>query len=335
MIHEDEFLGPYWSTIIYNGFGIYISHPKMADVTIDDVEGSYDDSSDSYYFKGLEIKHALQYFYDLRVMNIRVSNIAVICGDLADRGISFVSENYQWHLNQMYYVPPKNVSVSHAIQAAGRLCGKYNDNVPLALFAPENVIDNVVKGIEIQEETIERALKMSGRKLIDAVQTMHFNEDKIPSSKLGRVKSGKFKKATLENPDTGRKLEEYLELLEKKKVCEFSVKKKQEANEEIRRGAELGMPEKEYLRLTTKMFPRWSKADSKIARFMHALDPEKLYTEKEMKELCKIQGMSNLNHLCNKFTGKNSHNGFGNIIQKENNTYRLYSSLIQSFKQYF
>ena len=84
------------------------------------------------------------------------------------------------------------------------------------------------------------------------------------------------------------------------------------------------------------MFPKWSKADTKIARFMQNLDPRKVYTEKEMNNLRADVGFSKSNSietLTNIQSGVS--NGFGIIIKKTNNNYQLYSELVSSFEKYF
>ena len=116
------------------------------------------------------------------------------------------------------------------------------------------------------------------------------------------------------------------------KGCKFAAAAKARANKEIQTGVVLEMPEKEFLRLTLKMFPRWGKADSRIARFMHNLDPKKIYTEREIKELCKQTGVNRVGQLM-KYQGTVGH---GIIIQlTSDKKYQLYPSLVDSFKRYF
>ena len=53
------------------------------------------------------------------------------------------------------------------------------------------------------------------------------------------------------------------------------MKAKKDVHTELKRGVELcmpDMPEKEFKRLTEKMFPKWVNDDSKIAMFMKELD---------------------------------------------------------------
>ena len=63
-----------------------------------------------------------------------------------------------------------------------------------------------------------------------------------------------------------------MKLLAEIGVPDFVVKAKKDVHTELKRGVELGMPEKEFKRLTEKMFPKWVNDDSKIAMFMKELD---------------------------------------------------------------
>ena len=89
--------------------------------------------------------------------------------------------------------------------------------------------------------------------------------------------------------------------------------------------------EEEYLRLTKKMFPKWSTGNTKISIFMHNLDPNKVYTEKEFRELCKTSGINRLRQI---MIYKNTI-GHGNIIKEYNNNYKLHVCLQEEFRKYF
>jgi hypothetical protein len=82
------------------------------------------------------------------------------------------------------------------------------------------------------------------------------------------------------------------------------------------------------------MFPRWSEElDSKISNFMKNLDPDKEYSENEMKEMCKDTKISDINHLC--LYNRNSSKGYGCILKKCNNSYKLHKCLLNKFNEFF
>lgn len=87
-------------------------------------------------------------------------------------------------------------------------------------------------------------------------------------------------------------------------------------------------PKKEYIRLTQKMFPKWSKErGSKISEFMHDLDPEKEYTTDEVEHCVSIKNITN--------TLESASKGYGKIIQKIDGHFKLYECLVEEFKKYF
>ena len=111
------------------------------------------------------------------------------------------------------------------------------------------------------------------------------------------------------------------------------MKAKKDVHTELKRGVELGMPEKEFKRLTEKMFPKWVNDDSKIARFMHNLDPERMYSKTELLDYMKIIGLKDLSQLMNiRIAGTI---GFGIIIQKTSEKYSLYPELVNAYNKYF
>ena len=91
------------------------------------------------------------------------------------------------------------------------------------------------------------------------------------------------------------------------------------------------LDEAEFKRLTEVMFPKWSKADTKIARFMRDLDPRKKYTEAEMKEYCKEKGINRLRQVMI-YQGTTGH---GYIIKEKYSEYYLYPELVKKFVDYF
>ena len=100
---------------------------------------------------------------------------------------------------------------------------------------------------------------MTGMKSLDSINSLTFNVGKMLTSKLGRGNS-KFAKENADKPDTGQSVEEYDKILRQIKAPEFVVKAKKTIVIEIQKGVELGMPQVEFDRLTTKMFPKWAIA---------------------------------------------------------------------------
>ena len=102
------------------------------------------------------------------------------------------------------------------------------------------------------------------------------------------------------------------------------------------------MGEKEYNRLN-KMFQKWAKANTKIAKLVKSIDPDKIYSEEEFKKKCKISGITDMGKIMNETRGNS--NGFGKLIRKNINdnvaslgmggTYQLYPCLVSCYKLFF
>lgn len=113
--------------------------------------------------------------------------IITLAGKMADRGISFGANNFSecknnkklwWHLTELYLIVPPSTTQSNLLQVAGRLCGVYNDNVPLTLYT--NVGKDIVNSYWVQEELIERARSQYKKKYLmgDALTDIKIQRDK-------------------------------------------------------------------------------------------------------------------------------------------------------------
>lgn len=80
-------------------------------------------------------------------------HIMIFAGDLAGRCISFVSEDYKWHLSDQRLLISSSCDEPELIQKI-RLCGVYNDDIPLKLYATKNTIAELRKAYLRQEEII-------------------------------------------------------------------------------------------------------------------------------------------------------------------------------------
>jgi hypothetical protein len=92
------------------------------------------------------------------------------------------------------------------------------------------------------------------------------------------------------------------------------------------------LPHKEFVRLTQKMFPKWAKEDTKIARFIQNLDPRKVYTITEIRTYCSESSIK-YSQVIKIKTEKS--NAFGMIIQKHDDMYRLYPELVKAYESLF
>lgn len=109
--------------------------------------------------------------------------VAIISDTLADRSISFVTEDYKEHLTYQYYIPAKTTTITSLIQSV-RLCGIFNDKRQLNLYTTEQACQELKKGFMLQQEIIETIRYNSGY-ADEIVKSCVFNAVKIPKRKLG------------------------------------------------------------------------------------------------------------------------------------------------------
>ena len=215
-----------WAGLIYNGQGITVYHPQSS--LLQKMGGKSPCSrkwpdnkkvKNTLFFRGVGISDGLEYLRQLDIILLgrgmsRVTHIAVIAGDLADRGISFVSSGYHWHPTSMYYVPSAGATVSHIIQAAGRLCGNFNDNIPLQLFAPSETLEDLNRGINLQEDILERVKRKVTGSVVNIIKDMEISEAKIPYRDMGHQvdnEESAVKMNLIEGQDDGVQLSTFKE----------------------------------------------------------------------------------------------------------------------------
>jgi hypothetical protein len=336
---------PSIATVVYNGSGCMVYYRGMSTLTIADKKVKVDEFSD------VTIADTLQYFYDNGGVK-KFPRIIIISGDLAGRGISYVTRNYKWHTTDMYYIPAASTPVHEMIQSAGRLCGRNRTMSHLHLHCTMKVAMALYDGFHFMDEVIARAITQplidanEEASFADSIKSVRMNKRKMPT---GRELAGKVKlhksdfnlTRRVSDKDGGRDVSSYkyktVEEYEKE-VEEFLIENhpdefgpKTEKKQEIKKE----LPKEEFTRLTQVMFPKWSKADTKIARFMQNLDPNKKYTEDEMKEYCQEQGITKIIQVMNRKAENGTCNYYGIIMKQFRNTYQLYPELNKEFLNYF
>jgi hypothetical protein len=242
----------------------------------------------------------------------------------------------------MYYSPSINASIPTMWQDTGRLNGRNRGKSHLILHCTEKVAKSLYHGIHFTKECMLRS-KESPLIMNDEEQSLFKSMMNIPmlnkkypvgrrlSGDKGNVLRNQFN--LVKKKDGGKNINEYEHKVIEEITSETTDDEKSFEKNDI---DEIGM--EEYTRLTEKMFPKWSnKDDSKISNFMRNLDPDKEYTENEIKEVCNNNGIKILSQLTKecKSNGKTHSQGFGKILKNKNNKYMLYICLISEFKKYF
>lgn len=319
--------------IVYNGEGVRVNFQGMKPFGINGKEVIPNE------YVEISIPEILQYLKDHGAEK-KFPRIIIISGKLAGRCISYVSKDYDWHLTDMYYNPSKSTPIPEMIQSAGRLCGRNRGKAPnLILHTTKKVSEALYNGFHFTNEAIARAIASPlmlengyEANFKESVCSIPMSNKKAPKARklTSKVKSKKSDFNIVGKEDGGLSVDEY----KYKKYEEESKSEHEKDKEDIKVSHEPDdeLDKEEFNRLIT-MFGKWSKLDTKISKFMQHLNPTKTYSDKEMKELCKLVGITDISHLT--IFKRNISKGYGKILQKKLNTYRLYPCLVDNFNKYF
>ena len=133
---------PELSVIVYNSTGLVF---QKGDTKI-----RGENVMNSYGEKCKNVSRFLQYMKENGGVK-EYSHIIIMSGYMAGRGISFVSDDYQWHITDEYLVMSKTADEPELIQKV-RLQGIYKDNIPLTLYTTEDVQKDLLKACFRMEE---------------------------------------------------------------------------------------------------------------------------------------------------------------------------------------
>ncbi|GAJ22215.1 unnamed protein product, partial [marine sediment metagenome] len=197
-----------------------------------------------------------------------------------------------------------------------------------------NTGEDIIKAYYRQEELITRAkdakFKRSMKSFCENAPLHKSKFTKRSMTKTVEYKVNKVSSVAEEKEAGGWDMTDYKCDVDKL-VIEEEEESKTAPEEESKEGYD-----SEFERLTKRMFPQWSRPDndSKIARFMKNLDPYKLYTIEELKQYSLSVGIDfRITHFVNNKIGKS--NGFGEIILKVGDKYKLRNELVDKYLEYF
>ena len=135
----------------------------------------YSDSPLIHLFKNYSISEVLQILVDDPEHNH--THISIISGNLASRGISFVSTDYTLHLTDQYLYINKTTHGENLLQSL-RILGCYKDNKPLTLWCSKKtwesileqntIVNNLVNGLDNSKEWMYK------------LKTIYINKPKNP-----------------------------------------------------------------------------------------------------------------------------------------------------------
>jgi hypothetical protein len=274
--------------IIYNGDGILLSYNNQ----INNYKGT--------------ISSLLQNIKDTKK---NPPNIIIFSGDLAGRGISFTSLDFKWHLTSMRLLVSSSCDEPELIQKI-RLCGVYNDNIPLTLYSKKNILEDIKKAYFRQEEIICN-LKNNNSSILckDIVNSLQITKDKFTKRNPVKDKLGTelvFKK------------------VDEKCGWEFSVyENKTPVPEYSHKTLEIEQKNKEYINefdtyiiLKNDMNQKFIEINDEIVRYLETCK-DNWISRGVIRKNCRqyIKDGRDLGQLQNKYS---------NIYKKEYETYKNY-----------
>lgn len=149
---------PNIASIVYNGDGIYFYSPHFTNEKI--VIDKKKMTKKGPIHQG-RITMADMLGFCQNKGDVIFPRIAIFSGKLAGRGISYVSGKMNngigWHVNALRFARSTTMNNASLLQAIGRLCGCFNDNVPLRLYADQSTCDAVWTAYQQQEQLLPKA----------------------------------------------------------------------------------------------------------------------------------------------------------------------------------
>ena len=211
-----------WTVLMECDKGLYLysNTLKNKSITIGKLQVTDVAGTGEFLFgKRIILPQLLQWFIDNGGAK-KFSHIVIKSGDFSGRSRSYVSSDGSWHLTHQYY--GGGSTIPDMIQAM-RILHDRPDSIPLIVYAPAKVIDNLVKGDILQDEQIERLVLLNLNKHVkvrthERIAEEEWCKDKVPTGKLccGNVnKDFKIQKTQrVSDPDGGWAMEKYNEVLE-------------------------------------------------------------------------------------------------------------------------
>lgn len=230
--------------ILFNGKGIQFSHPDITKkpVKFNDIYGrvrrsevKFRNGTPIHSIKdGLVISDIIQWFKDNGGVE-KFPNLIIISGNLASRGISFVSKDYGkylqdaknnvenptigWRTQNLIYHPGNDTCQPNIIQESARICGiapLWGDRTA-TLYATENTIRCVIQSYKIQEEVMTNLMKNQEEMISASMGKLTLHTDKWAKKEGCKACRDLTLKKTEESPkrtqditeDNGLPLDEY------------------------------------------------------------------------------------------------------------------------------
>ncbi len=209
VVHQNEFietlsymvdLNQKWIGIAYNGNGILMYNKSFKhNVTFDKFVGKYIGNG-TVSFKGMGIMSALSYLK--KHWNKECSRIVIVAGNLANRCINFMDNEYEWHITDEYLDPSETAQCVDLIQSL-RICGihKPEYTTPLKVWCNLNVQENIVKTYtNVGEFIVKAAENHPNTDFQEMLSGVKIHKEKLGNRKICKA-SAPYKKVSNEKQD--------------------------------------------------------------------------------------------------------------------------------------
>jgi hypothetical protein len=103
--------------------------------------------------------------------------ILIISGDLAGRGLSFTSEDHEWHLTEQFFLCSDSCDEPELLQKI-RLIGRYKDELPLTLYTTEAIWSDLQKA-DLHVEEVWSRTESSALSSQKALEQMSLHQSKF------------------------------------------------------------------------------------------------------------------------------------------------------------
>ena len=164
----------------------------------------------SFTSKLIDIQCVLQWLIDNGGAS-RFHHILIKTGRQAGRSRSYISSDGNWHLTHEYYSPAKSGRNAADLVQSVRLCHNRPDSIPLTLFAPYTVCQDLQKADTIQDEQLQRLREFPTSILTnERVQVDMWTDEKVPQYRLCKQNCNKhFRLNKVKGDDGGWGMEYY------------------------------------------------------------------------------------------------------------------------------
>jgi hypothetical protein len=152
IMHFVSGLFPTFTYIVYNGDGIQVICKNREELPFTKPRSvnKYGQNINKYHMLHKEncVIHFFENYSIAEVLQILVddfyehTHISILSGNLASRGVSFVSSDYSLHLTDQYFHPGPKTHGENYMQSL-RILGCYNDTLPLTLWCSERTWESI------------------------------------------------------------------------------------------------------------------------------------------------------------------------------------------------